>query len=144
MWLLRFTRIKNLFQCSSVKRRYLRRVMPSPEFIEQLKEAGYQPESFGDNRVVFDYKVEVGRFKGNTVKLGFEVQDFPLSPPSGPHINPRILPINPSAEKHPERVAESPFGPDWEYWSRPYHDWHKTSKTVIAYLRHIRNLWETQ
>jgi len=120
--------------------------MAAQDFSDQLRDIGYDP-SVEENRVIFDYTVEVGKFKGQKVKLGFEAQDFPLAPPSGPHLSPRILPLNPSAECHPEKVVESPFGEDWEYWSRPYPatpGWQKSSRSARAYLRHIRHLWLTQ
>ncbi|VVB84927.1 Uncharacterised protein [uncultured archaeon] len=115
-------------------------------FLEQLKALGYNDAMLEGNRVKFTYQVMSGRFKDKTITMGFEIpQDFPLTPPSGPHISPRVLPLNPSAATHPERVAESPFGPEWEYWSRPFNDWQNTNKTVEAYMtRHIFHLFETQ
>lgn len=113
------------------------------EFINQLKDLGYEPEVEG-NRVKFEYEVPHGRFKDQVVILGLEIpDDFPLTPPSGPHISPRILPLNPGAASHPEKVVESPFGPEWEYWSRPFTIWGDTSRTVEDYItRHIFHLFD--
>lgn len=113
------------------------------DFVDQLKNLEYEPEVEG-NRVKFQYEVPIGRFKDQVVTLGFEVpEDFPLTPPSGPHISPQILPLNPEAATHPERVVESPFGVEWEYWSRPFTVWADTNRTVEDYItRHIFHLFE--
>ncbi len=120
--------------------------MSQKEFIEGITGLGYTPQfSSENNRVYFEYKVPGGRFSGQVVQLGFEVpEQFPLTPPSGPHIAPRLHVINPSAPQHPDRIHESPFGSDWEYWSRPFPDWVVTNRTVKEYMRFIRHLWETQ
>lgn len=95
------------------------------------------------DRVVFDYVVPTGRLAGEKVRLGFVVpSDFPMSPPTGPHVSPRIWPINESAE-HPQRAHTSDFGPDWQYWSRPVPDWAR-GRSVAAYMAHIWRLWHTQ
>lgn len=86
----------------------------------------------------------VGKFQGNQIWLGFVVNDdFPLVAPSGPHLSPRLLPLHPANDlPHPQGgVHESPFGPEWEYWSRPFTGWGKTDRTVAAYLGHIRDLF---
>ena len=119
------------------------------EFVRQLLELGYEllplppdPAQPG-NRVAIEYVVQGGRFAGQTIKLGFEVPpDFPRTPPSGPHVSPRLLPINPGAN-HPDRAAESPFGPDWEYWSRPYRGKWRGREGVSEYLAHIDHLFST-
>ena len=91
------------------------------EFERQLRELGYKPEpDQPPNRVVFPYTAMGGRFEAQVVKIGLEVPpDFSRTPPPGPHVSPKILPINTSASAHPDKVADSPFGPEWEYWSRP-------------------------
>lgn len=116
----------------------------APEFVRQLRAAGIEPTTTTDARVTFSQVIEVGRFAGQEVTIGIEVPpDFSTTPPSGPHISPRILPLNPSAPNHPERVAESAFGTDFEYWSRPYTDWGKDGRTVSAYLAFLRHLFAT-
>jgi hypothetical protein len=69
------------------------------EFERQLRELGISPdEGLPEPRVSFDYDVSAGRFKGKRVKLGFEVPvNFPITPPPGPHVSPRILPLNPGS-----------------------------------------------
>lgn len=119
------------------------------EFVAQLENLGYKP-STSENKAVFDYNVIAGRFKGEGIRIGLEIpQDFPLTPPSGPHISPQLLPINAGASSHPDKVLPDQnnftgeFGGEWEYWSRPIPSWQNSDRTVKAYLRHIHNLFST-
>lgn len=114
------------------------------EFERQLQELGLEVDSTqAENRVAFKYMVPGGRFVGQEIDLGFEVPpDFPRNPPGGPHVRPRLLPMNPSAPDHPNRTADSSFGGEWQYWSRPYRGW-KGRKTVAQYLLHVNHLFET-
>lgn len=119
--------------------------MSRVDFIEQLKALGLEVHDLGDGKVYFNYTIVTGKFAGKEVKLGFQIpQDFPLTPPSGPHISPRLLP-NKSGGSHPEGgIQDSPFGPDWHYWSRPIKDhWPLTKRTVKDVLAHVRHLFDT-
>jgi hypothetical protein len=49
--------------------------------------------------------------------------------------------MNPSAADHPSKTAESDFGPDWQYLSRPYRGSWKGR--VAEYLAHIDHLFAT-
>lgn len=119
--------------------------MGVPEFMKGLEDLGHQARQLEGNRIEFKYYVPCGRFMGQEIKLGFEIPaDFPLTPPSGPHISPHLLPLNPSAPGHPERVAGSPFGSEWQYWSRPFPNWANTGRTVKTYMAYIRHLFNTQ
>ncbi len=120
--------------------------MARSEFINELTQMGYKVEDTENNKVIFQYVIPVGRLAGQQIQLGFIVtDDFPLTPPSGPHILPRLLPINTTHGAHPDHGIHpsDDFGPDWEYWSRPFPDWEKTDRSVKAYLRHIRHLFDT-
>ena len=105
------------------------------EFDRQLRELGFSPQTAQpDPRVVFTYTIPRGRFTGQVVTLGLEVPpEFPRTPPPGPHLTPRILPMNPGAASHPEKTADSPFGGDWQYLSRPFTGW-KGREGVATYL----------
>ncbi len=111
-------------------------------FIEGLKQLGYSPEDLGENRVAFSYVIRGGRFKDQTIRVGIEVpSDFAVTCPSGPHISPRLIPLNSGGQGN-DRAVESPkFGADWQYLSRPFRDgangWNRTTKDVKAYLKHI-------
>jgi hypothetical protein len=117
-------------------------------FTEGLKELGYIPEDLGANRVGFKYKIGAGRFKDSEVMIGIEVPpDFSITCPTGPHIKPRLIPINTNGAAN-DRAAESPFGADWEYLSRPFADpqqagWGRTKRTVKSYLWHVKRVLET-
>lgn len=117
-------------------------------FIEGLRQLNYSPEDRGENRVAFGYTIGAGRFKDKVITVGIEVPpDFNVTCPTGPHISPRLIPINTNAPGN-DRAAESPnFGAEWQYLSRPFRDgtdgWNRTSRDVKAYLRHVRNILET-
>jgi hypothetical protein len=104
------------------------------EFLAQLRAEGFDPTVL-QGIAVFAYTVEVGSLAGSEIDLGLAVPgDFPLTPPPGPHVSPRL--------GHPSgAVHASPLGADWEYWSRPHPSWPQTSQTVAAYMRHIRTLF---
>jgi hypothetical protein len=125
-------------------------------FAEGLRALGYEPKALPDcpNHIFFNYVVEIGRFVGRTVRLGFIVPpDFPNIPPTGPHVSPHIQPIHTGGDQpHPfggvHQSQSAPFqkgtGGDWQYWSRPAVNWGQSKKTVSAYMAHIWRLWETQ
>jgi hypothetical protein len=120
--------------------------MARQDFIDQLKALNYTVEDRNEGRLVFPYMVPVGRFIGQEIRLGFEVaDDFPLNPPGGLHLAPRLMPLTGSTPNPPAPgINESPsFGPEWQYWSRPFPDWDKTDRTVRAYLAHIRHIFDT-
>ena len=119
--------------------------MANQEFIKQLKELGHNPEEIGDDKVSFSFTIPVGKFAGQQITLGFVVPpDFPSGVPSGIHISPQILPLNPNASGHPEKVADSPFGSEWEYWSRPMHHWANTQRNVKEVMRYVNKLFLEQ
>lgn len=121
--------------------------MARQDFIDQLKALGYVPEDRGENRVCFPYTIPVGKFLDTKIMLGFVVgEDFPATPPGGLHVSPHLLPFNTSSNVHPMGGIHnnSPFGADWQYWSRPFPGWANTDRTVRTYMAHIRHLFETQ
>lgn len=119
--------------------------MSTSDFINQLKELGFHIKEWGNNKVSFPYTVPAGKFIGREIVLGFDIPgDFPNSPPGGPHLTPPLLPLNPEAPSHPQRVHTSNFGTDWEYWSRPFPGWAESDHSVKLYMAHIVNLFETQ
>lgn len=123
-------------------------------FARGLVDLGYHPEPLPGkpDHLVMDYEVGTGKFEGTKVRLGFIVPgDFPLTPPSGPHVSPSIHPINtsgqhPTGAVHQSQAApfEAALGGGWQYWSRPFVDWAGSKKTVAAYMSHIWRLWHTQ
>ena len=121
--------------------------MAVADFAQQLRTMGYEVTELPEARVSFPYTIEGGKFEGQEITLGFVVPpDFPLNPPTGPHIKPRLLPINTAQGLHPAYgVHESPqFGVEWQYWSRPINHWGNTQRKAADVMRHVRRLFETQ
>ena len=105
-------------------------------------------ELVAENRAfqVFDYEIPVGRFRGQSVRIGLEVKEsYPMDAPPGPHFSPQLQPIYPHNDKpHPYGgVHNSPLGAEWQYWSRPFNEWPGTEKTAKVYFTHINHLLET-
>jgi hypothetical protein len=120
-------------------------------FVAGLAALGYEaivlPER--PDHVVLDYHVETGKLAGRKVRLGFVVPpDFPVTPPSGPHVSPHIHVIGQPGEHPAGGVHASPFteaaGGEWQYWSRPYKEWATSKRTVPAYMSHVWRLWDSQ
>lgn len=117
-------------------------------WLSQLRELGFSPEIFPGvaNLVIFRFMVPVGRFAGQEIEIGIVIPTDTLTPPTGIHVRPRLLPL------HPDQSIGHPYGgvhpadhlgPDWEYWSRPFHAWLQTTRDAAAYLRFIRRLFAT-
>ena len=107
-----------------------------PEFEAQLRALGFDPVSGDGNFTEFKYEVQVGKFVGQSIQLGFDVPpDFPRTPPSGPHVSPRLVRDHGAAPGGvTTNVSDSAFGADFEYWSRPYQgQWGRDGLTVSAY-----------
>jgi hypothetical protein len=112
-----------------------------------LQDLGYAVEDRDETRLTFSYIIGAGRFNGREIRIGLEVPaDFNVTCPTGPHLSPRLIPINGNGAGN-DRAVESPsFGPDWEYLSRPFGDqqsgWGRTNRTVKGYLRHVKRIVE--
>jgi hypothetical protein len=119
--------------------------MASSDFVDQLKALGYEVQDHGDNKVSIPYTIPCGTFGDRTIRLGFLIPpDFNVTPPSGPHINPELLPRK-SGGSHPDGgIHDSPFGAGWQYWSRPLQHWASTKRRVKDVLAHVRHLFDTQ
>ncbi|MGD9904294.1 MAG: hypothetical protein AB7U83_12590 [Vicinamibacterales bacterium] len=118
--------------------------MSRADFVEELRRLRLAPEELGEGKVACPYVVETGRFAGTAIWLGFVVpEDFALTPPGGVHVSPRLLPLQ-SGGTHPSGgVHDSPFGAEWQYWSRPIPEW-ASDRSVRAVLAHVRRLFDTQ
>jgi hypothetical protein len=123
-------------------------------FLEGLEKMGFKPSQLKAHadHIVIDYLVPVGRFAGKQVRHGFVVPgDFPMTPPSGPHVSPHIHPLkadgqHPTGGIHSAHAAvfQNALGGEWQYWSRPYPEWPRSKKTAGAYMGHVFKLWATQ
>jgi hypothetical protein len=101
---------------------------------DALRAAGYDA-TISDEFVTFPYVVPVGAHVGTTVTVGLAAPDFPINPPGGVHIRPRIP--HPGDDAH----HTSPLGTDWIYWSRPHPDWAQSGRNISDYLAHLRKLF---
>ncbi|WP_148615481.1 hypothetical protein [Nocardioides rubriscoriae] len=112
--------------------------MPSQHLVDDLRTSGYDASlvvSSGAEFIVFDYLIPVGGLIGQTVRIGLQAPDWPVNPPGGVMVSPRI--------QHPGDDAHhaSPLGADWIYWSRPFPDWAVGTRTLDEYLTHLRTLF---
>jgi hypothetical protein len=119
--------------------------MGPADLTAQLRVLGYEVTEVDGDRVSFTYEIEVGSRAGEEVTLGFVLPgDFPASPPSGPHVSPRLLPLRSDGEHPTGRIHESPqFGEAFEYWSRPFPtgEWAKSKRNAATYMAFIRGLF---
>lgn len=119
--------------------------MSKVNFINQLQALEKNVQELAPNFISCEYEIKVGPFSGRLVSIAFQVDDsFPMNAPGGPHFKPLLLPKTGGGGSHPYgAIHDSPLGPEWEYWSRPFKDWNRTDKTVKTYMAHIRNLLTT-
>lgn len=103
-------------------------------FAEDATALGFQPIIEG-NLVHWAYEVPIGARASETIDLGFDVPtDWPDTSPHGPHVRPAIE--HPGGNNH-----DSPFGPEWRHWSRPFNGWGQAERTLANYLAHVRGLF---
>jgi hypothetical protein len=111
-------------------------------FISDLRAMGLELAEREPQFVMFPWTVPVGRLVGAKITLAFQVNG--MNPPGGPHVSPRLLPMNPVAGKHPNGgIHPSDLGDNWQYWSRPFPNWAETDRSGRAYMAHIRHLFAT-
>jgi hypothetical protein len=117
--------------------------MGRDKFKSGLEALGYTVELQGEDKVIVPYRIVEGRFAGQNIKLGVQVPaDFEMTPPGGIHISPRLIPINAGAPDHSRAADSQPFGPEWEYLSRPYNQWAR-KRTVKRYMEYVADLLNT-
>lgn len=120
--------------------------MARVDMIRELREMGYAVQELGDGCISFPFAITVGRFAGQTVTVGLLVSDdWPFNPPSGPHISPSLLPINPAAiwphgGIHGPRCG--PFMAGFQYWSRPHPHWASTKRSARDYIGHLNIVFD--
>lgn len=107
--------------------------MQFPDFLMEVRQTYPDAATSGDF-VIFSYNIPIGARIGQSTKLALaRAADWPLSCPPGPHVSPRL--------GHPDgAVHESPLGPEWEYWSRPFPGWATSPRNFRTYMGHIRAL----
>jgi len=106
------------------------------QLARELEELGYVADlSFRQQGVVAikEFKVEAGRFAGQTVAVGIPAADYPMTPPAGIHLCPGLAPVGQN------NITQSPLGPGWHYWSRRLTDWKadRSARHVISYVNKV-------
>jgi len=113
------------------------------EFLQALQDLGYEAELTDAARIVIKYVIDVGSFADREIRLGLETgDDFPVNPPAGGiHVSPRLLALHPGGEPPRGGINDSPFGAEWQYWSRPFPDWPSTDRSARTYMSFVRQLF---
>lgn len=117
--------------------------MARAEFLEALEALGLEFELIGETRIAIKYAIDMGTFAGREIRLGLETgDDFPLNPPAGGiHVTPRLLEQHPGGEPPLGGINDSPFGAEWQYWSRPFQNWATTDRSARTYMAFVRQLF---
>lgn len=104
---------------------------------------GYEVERIGEARIAVKYVIDLGSFASREIKLGLETgDDFPVNPPAGGiHVSPPLLDEHPGGDPPKGGINPSPFGADWQYWSRPFPDWPSTDRSARTYMSFVRQLF---
>jgi hypothetical protein len=124
--------------------------MGNVAMVAQLEELGYQPTTHQEHPhypggfVSFKFKVPLGRFIGQEIEVALNAPHFPLVPPSGPYISPHLLPIKPFGPLPPFDGIHDRLVPtaEFQYWSRPFHGWNESGKTIKEYICFLRTLFD--
>jgi hypothetical protein len=131
--------------------------MAATDFIRDLRALGFEvveslPSAQLAGLVVrFPYVIPLGSRRGEAITFGLIVpNDAPMTCPSGPYMTPHVLPLNNQSSEPPyggvlAADAHQPaagFGPDWQYWSRPYNGWAQSERNARAYMRHVAHLFD--
>ncbi|MDP2338925.1 MAG: E2/UBC family protein [Bacteroidota bacterium] len=114
----------------------------------QLQELGFTPISYGEgkeNFIGFQFKVPHGKFCGQQVEIALQAPQFPVAPPSGIFIKPRLLPAR-AGNQHPYDGITDQVQPtdEFQYWSRSFNSWGTMDepKHMEVYLAFIRTLFD--
>jgi hypothetical protein len=124
--------------------------MAGTDLIDGLQVLGYEVRRYDVNGQVFlsfPFVIRAGRFAGTTVSIGLQAgSDWPINPPSGPHVSPPLLPQQnggswPHGGIHDGRLA--PFmDASWQYWSRPFPGWAQSPRSAAAYVEHLHHMFD--
>jgi hypothetical protein len=117
--------------------------MGNQELLNQLQSKGFKAWMHTDNFVCFKFLVPHGKFKDQEIEIALMAPQFPIIPPSGPHIKPHILPISGGGGTHPYGGIHARNQPtsEFQYWSRPFNGW-TSGMDINDYLAFIRTLFD--
>ena len=110
----------------------------------ELIHLGYETECFSSGQgqvVAFNYTIEAGSRKGETVTVGVSFQEdgYPEYPPHWVHVTPPIE----DGRGGSVQFYQDASGRSWIAMSRPPANWDRIpTKTMSAYIsEHLRRIW---
>lgn len=121
--------------------------------IEGLRAMGYLvddavPSAFGSppphGFARFDYTIKLGSRRGEVVPLAFVApNDFPATPPAGIYVYGELRPISSESALPHGGVSDAThiLGAGWRYWSRTHDSWNRSTRNVLAWMKHIDRLF---
>jgi hypothetical protein len=113
------------------------------KFRDDLVTLGYEIELREQDKLIIPFQISEGRFANQQIKIGIQVPgDFEMTPPGGIHLSPQLIPINTAPQDH-TRAAESPFGQEWIYLSRPFAEQWPLKRTTKRYMEWVAHLINT-
>ena len=120
------------------------------DFVAELDQLGHDDvRIIQPGCVVWMWTIETGPLLGCTVEIGACVgEDYPDTPPRGPFVRPHLMPLKGSGGSHPHDGVHLGTGHGWpddsfQYWSRPFTGWPKSTRNARAYLAFLRTLFDT-
>lgn len=116
--------------------------------VAELEELGHRPIVIEGDFVHFEFEVPLGPLTACTIEIGFNVPgDYSVTPPSGLLVRPHLLPIGVGGEHPHGGVHAAASGgvqdPSWQYWSRPFPEWQRSTQDASALMGHVRGLLRT-
>lgn len=82
--------------------------------------------------------IRMGALSGQEPRVIIPVPVADGVPPPGFHLKPRLG----KGRGTPAVHDGSPFGTDWEYWSRPFNEWRTTGRNAGAILSHFNRVMQ--
>ena len=119
------------------------------DFVAELIALGHEDTHvIAPGCVVWRWQVPTGPLLGRAVEIGACIgEDYPDTPPRGPFVRPHLMPIGEAGE-HPHGGIHPGSGngfpnDTFQYWSRPFKGWPKSTRDARAYLAFLRTLFDT-
>lgn len=117
--------------------------MGNQELLNQLLSKGLEAWMHTNDFVCFKFLIPHGKYKGTLLEIALTAPQFPMIPPTGPHIKPHLLPITGGGGVHPYGGIHARNLPtsEFQYWSRPFTGW-TSGMNIDDYLAFIRTLFD--
>lgn len=112
--------------------------MSKANFVSELQAMGLNPIEPAADKVQFEYLIPIGSNAGIKITVGSLVtNDYPMVPPGAPHF--KSMGVTGWQEAR-SNIHQSPFGPEWKYWSRALPDWNNTERNAKVYMAFLRKI----